>query len=100
MGSFAPNGFNLVDMVGNVWEWISDWYDPEVYQGRSSREPTEDPEVYVDKLHKKVVRGASWASIPVEMRVSNRGFFTPADSVRDFGFRCLVDEIPAAPAPP
>ncbi len=100
VGAFAPNGFNLVDMVGNVWEWISDWYDPEVYQGRSSREPTEDPEVYVDKLHKKVVRGASWLSIPVETRVSNRGFFTPADTVRDFGFRCLVDDIPETPAPP
>ena len=100
VGSFAPNGFNLVDIVGNVWEWISDWYDPEVYQSRSAREPTEDPEVYVDKLHKKVVRGASWLSIPVETRVSNRGFFTPADAVRDFGFRCLVDAIPAAPTPP
>ncbi|MBT0963808.1 SUMF1/EgtB/PvdO family nonheme iron enzyme [Denitromonas iodatirespirans] len=100
VGCFAPNGFNLVDMVGNVWEWIADWYDPEVYQSRSSREPTEDPEVYVDKLHKRVVRGAAWGSIAVEMRQSNRGFFTPADAVRDFGFRCLVDEIPAAPAPP
>ena len=97
VGHFAPNGFNLVDMVGNVWEWIADWYDPEVYQSRSPREPTEDPEVYVDTLHKRVVRGAAWGSIPVEMRISNRGFFTPADAVRDFGFRCLVDEIPASP---
>ncbi len=93
VGSFPPNRFNLHDMVGNVWEWVTDWYDDAIYATRSPQSPTEDPEVCVDKLRKRVVRGGSWDSIAIEARVSNRGFQTPLDGFRDFGFRCLVDDL-------
>ncbi len=97
VGLFPPNGFGLVDVVGNVWEWVSDWYDDEAYKGRSATQPTADPEVFVNKINRRVVRGGSWRSIAQEIRLSLRGFQTPEIDIDDFGFRCLIYKMPDKP---
>ncbi|WP_374314932.1 formylglycine-generating enzyme family protein [Microbacterium sp.] len=39
VGSFAPNGYGLVDTIGNVWEWTTDYYAPRHRSGVGPRRP-------------------------------------------------------------
>lgn len=63
VGSFAPNGYGLYDMAGNVWEWVLDRYRPDWY-GESPRDNPRGPETSFDPaepgLAKRVVRGGSF----------------------------------------
>ena len=38
--AFAPNGYGLHNMTGNVWEWCADWFDPAYYRHSAAPEPT------------------------------------------------------------
>ena len=83
-----PDGrssIGLYDMVGNVLEWVSDWYDPRYYQQSTDTNPLGP----LDGTY-KVVRGGSWLSPEDEVRVSGRGSFDPSVSRAHLGFRCAM----------
>jgi formylglycine-generating enzyme required for sulfatase activity len=68
VASFAPNGYGLYDVAGNVWEWVSDWYRPDYYAqlaaaGGVTRNP-QGPDSSLDPAEsgekKRVQRGGSF----------------------------------------
>ena len=83
VGSFAPNGFALYDMTGNVWEWVADWYAPDAYRIGDRRNPRGPSEGSL-----RVVRGGSWVTHDVaQLRCAHR-HKVPADTYAySIGFR-------------
>ena len=87
--AFAPNGYGLFNMTGNVWEWCADWYDAAYYP----TSPPADPQGPPDGSH-HVMRGGSYlchTSYCNRYRVAARSGNGVDSSTGNLGFRCAAD---------
>jgi len=85
VGSYRPNAFGLQDMLGNVWEWVQDCYDPAAYSrtdtaldGRADETPG---------CAARGLRGGAWISGPGRTRPAYRGGYGPETRTNVLGFR-------------
>jgi formylglycine-generating enzyme required for sulfatase activity len=84
----AANAFGLYDMLGNVREWVNDWYWSSQYARREGRDPKGPAEG-----GRRVLRGGAWDDSSQRSRASVRIAYPPGSWYKTNGFRC-AGELP------
>ena len=90
-GSY-PEGaspYGALDMAGNVWQWLADWYDANYY----SQSPENNPQGPVSG-QERVFRGGSWLDNVTGVCSAFRHSYAPNEWNNNIGFRCARSAIP------
>lgn len=105
VASYAPNGYGIYDMMGNVWEWCSDWYRPDtyakqvaaaaggvIYDPKGPDDSYDPDEPYAPK---RVTRGGSFlctVEYCASYRPAARMKSDPYTGQNHTGFRCVMSD--------
>ncbi len=97
--AFAPNGYGLYDMGGNVWQWCSDWYRPDYFEKLSSGGEARNPQGPQDSfdpqergIPKRVQKGGSFLCSDqycTRYLVGSRGKGATDSGSSNVSFRCV-----------
>ena len=81
--------YGALDMAGNVWEWVADWYSADAYQTGRGQNPTGPTSGTT-----KVLRGGAFSDGPNFVRAANRHQTRPDTFSYFVGFRCALSASP------
>ena len=85
--SSGASPYGILDMGGNIWEYVADWFDPNYY----AIAPDSDPQgPSSSPTGQRVLRSGSYANYQHYARVANRGAVTPGSSTQFRGIRCVL----------
>ena len=84
VGRLAPNAFGLYDMLGNAWEWVSDWHSDTYY----AQSPPSDPQGPAEGTV-RVRRGGSWHTWAFYARCAFRNWNSPQTRYTLVGMRLV-----------
>jgi formylglycine-generating enzyme required for sulfatase activity len=105
VGSFPAGAgpFGTLDQAGNVWEWVSDFYDPNYYGLSVGANPTGPLSALNVHTQQRVTRGGSFQDVENDIRLANRGYASGSnldanldsaeyhgESSSKIGFRCAA----------
>jgi serine/threonine-protein kinase len=88
VGSYVDGAswVGALDMSGNVWEWVNDWYDSGYYQNAPSANPTG-----LETGRSRVLRGGAWNRYNQDVRAAYRNDIGPDNRFHYVGFRCAQE---------
>jgi formylglycine-generating enzyme required for sulfatase activity len=87
--SLGRSPYGAHDLAGNLYEWVSDWYDDAFYQTTPIRNPRGPSEGTT-----KGQRGGSYINSPYRLRAAFRTKGDPTEHAPHVGFRCAQDAPP------